>query len=585
MIHKIWATDKRFKPVEFEAGLNVVLAERTQNSGDKDTRNGAGKTTLLNIVHFCLGADLHRIDLPKDEMEEWSFFLLIDLSGQKITAKRSIASPNVIEVDQAINGLSFSPEKSSDGVLSYKNADWKRLLGKCLFDLRDDYTTKYSPSFRGLISYFARRGPDAYTDPFKYFRNQKTYDLQINNAYLLGLNWVNASLAQDIRDRESAVKALESAVKEGISPSQGELEADRVRIERELSVESESVASFRVHPQYDDLQTKADRLTKEIHRTANELLVIQRKVDRYKASVESEKAPSSSSVEKLYLEAGIHFSATIKKSLNEAKEFHSTIVQNRKLFLKAEIVQLERELGELEAERKRKTDERAEVMKLLENHGALAEFSLLQGNVSEKRQELENVKSKIADIRDITSRKQEIKGSKIELESKIQRDYEQNRPYWQKAMGLFNDNSLALYEEPGSLIINTTGNGYKLDVVIQKSGSEGVGKMKIFCYDLMLVERMKERKGVDFLFHDSGIYDGVDSRQRALALQQAHKQATARGFQYICFLNSDMIPADDFHGDFNLDDFVRLRLKDQNPADSVLGFHFEITKKAKSKEK
>ena len=151
------------------------------------------------------------------------------------------------------------------------------------------------------------------------------------------------------------------------------------------------------------------------------------------------------------------------------------------------------------------------------------------------------MKSKISDIKDVASRKQEIKSSKIELESKLQRDYEQNRPNWEKAMGLFNDNSLALYEEPGSLIINTTANGYKLDVDIQKSGSEGVGKMKIFCYDLMLVELMKERKGVDFLLHDSGIYDGVDSRQRALALEHAHKQAIAKGFQYICFLNSCLL--------------------------------------------
>ena len=152
-------------------------------------------------------------------------------------------------------------------------------------------------------------------------------------------------------------------------------------------------------------------------------------------------------------------------------------------------------------------------------------------------------------------------------------------------MGLFNDNSLALYQEPGSLIINTTGNGYQLGVDIQKSGSEGVGKMKIFCYDLMLVELMRERKGVDFLLHDSGIYDGVDSRQRALALEHAHKRAVAKGFQYICFLNSDMIPAEDFHDGFSLDEFVRLRLKDQDPADSVLGFHFEITRNAKPQKK
>lgn len=585
MIHKVWATDKRFKPVKFKAGLNVVLAERTQSSGDKDTRNGAGKSTLLSIVHFCLGADLHRLDLPREEMEEWSFFLLIDLGGQKITAKRSIAAPNIIEVDQAIIGLTFSPEKSAEGVLSYKNADWKRLLGKSLFDLHDDYKTKYSPTFRGLISYFARKGPDAYTDPFKFFRNQRTYDLQINNAYLLGLNWVNASLAQDIRDREGAVKALESLVAEGFSPSQGELEADRVRIERELSVESESIASFRVHPQYEALQDNADKLTKEIHKAANELLITRRKVERYKASVESEKAPSSSSVEKLYSEAGIQFSGSIKKSLDEAKEFHSTIIQNRRLFLEAEITQLEGEMAELEADCKRKTDERGELMELLQSHGALAEFSLLQGNVSDKRRELESVMSKISDIKEVASRKQEIKSDKIELASKLQRDYEQNRPNWEAAIGLFNDNSLALYEEPGSLIIDTTANGYKFGVDIQKSGSEGVGKMKIFCYDLMLVELMKRRKGVDFLFHDSAIYDGVDSRQRALALEHAHKQAVSKGFQYICFLNSDMIPADDFHDGFSLDEFVRLRLKDQDPADSVLGFHFEIAKKTKPKRR
>ena len=135
------------------------------------------------------------------------------------------------------------------------------------------------------------------------------------------------------------------------------------------------------------------------------------------------------------------------------------------------------------------------------------------------------------------------------------------------------------------MIINSTEKGYQLGVEIQKSGSEGVGKMKLFCYDLMLVELMKERKGVDFLFHDSGIFDGVDSRQRALALQLAHKQSMARGFQYICFLNSDMIPSDDFREDFHLDDFVRLRLKDENPANSLLGFHFEVTKKRKPKRK
>lgn len=108
--------------------------------------------------------------------------------------------------------------------------------------------------------------------------------------------------------------------------------------------------------------------------------------------------------------------------------------------------------------------------------------------------------------------------------------------------------------------------------------------MRIFCYDLMLVELMTQRAGINFLFHDSSIYDGVDSRQRSLALLHAYKKATDGGFQYICALNSDMIPYEDFEAGFDIEDFIRLRLKDQTPEDSVLGFHFELPKNRKGSE-
>lgn len=197
----------------------------------------------------------------------------------------------------------------------------------------------------------------------------------------------------------------------------------------------------------------------------------------------------------------------------------------------------------------------------------------------EKKGQLEVVRNKIVDIRDMAQHKKDIKALKIELETKLQRDYEQNRNEWEKAVSLFNENSQALYDEPGNLIINTSDNGYKFDVEINKSSSEGVGKMKIFCYDLMLVELMTQRNGIDFLFHDSSIFDGVDSRQRALALMHANRKALENNFQYICALNSDMIPSDDFDEEFKINEFVRLILKDQKPEDSTLGFHFELAKK------
>jgi|CXWL01.1.fsa_nt_gi uncharacterized protein YydD (DUF2326 family) len=586
MIHQIYASDKRFKRIAFKEGLNIILADRTQDSGKKDTRNGAGKTTLINIIHFCLGADLNRLSLPVDEIHDWDFFIEMDICGKNIIAKRSIRNPKIIVIQGDTNSLSIPPDKEKgDEEVFYNNDDWKRLLGNCFFGIGRDLKTKYTPSFRSLISYFARRGADAYIDPFHHFRNQKTFDWQINNAFLLGLNWKHASDSQEIREKESATKALDSAIKAGIIATQGELEAERVRLENEIAIENKAISSFKVHSQYKELQDKANQFTSVIHNVSNQLLILRRKRERYEESVASEKAPDTGAVERLYAEAGLLFPDVIKKTLNEAKSFHDSIVRNRKSFLQAEVAQIKNQISAAENEIKHNSDERAALMQLLRDHGALEEFALLQERLLEKRGQLETTKSKISDIKEMSLRKKEIKASKIELETKLQRDYEQSRPNWEKAVVLFNENSLALYDQPGNLIINTTENGYQFDVEIQKSSSEGVGKMKIFCYDLMLVELLTQRNGINFLIHDSTIYDGVDSRQRALALLHAKRKAEASGFQYICALNSDMVPYDDFDEDFDINPFVRLRLTDQNPSESALGFHFELKKGKKGERK
>jgi uncharacterized protein YydD (DUF2326 family) len=56
MINTISANQPSFKTVEFTPGFNVIIADRTESSGVKDSRNGLGKSTLIEIIHFCLGA-------------------------------------------------------------------------------------------------------------------------------------------------------------------------------------------------------------------------------------------------------------------------------------------------------------------------------------------------------------------------------------------------------------------------------------------------------------------------------------------------------------------------------------------------
>lgn len=99
--------------------------------------------------------------------------------------------------------------------------------------------------------------------------------------------------------------------------------------------------------------------------------------------------------------------------------------------------------------------------------------------------------------------------------------------------------------------------------------------MKIFCYDLMLISFARQRGlGIDFLIHDSTIFDGVDPRQRAHALELAAAMAAKYDFQYICTLNTDMVPVSDFSPGFDYEALVRLRLTDTDASGSLLGFRY-----------
>ena len=57
MIVSITSSIPSFKSLQFTAGLNILLADATAKSTEKQTRNSAGKTSMIEIIHFLLGAD------------------------------------------------------------------------------------------------------------------------------------------------------------------------------------------------------------------------------------------------------------------------------------------------------------------------------------------------------------------------------------------------------------------------------------------------------------------------------------------------------------------------------------------------
>lgn len=581
MIHAIEANHRSFRKVSFQPGLNLILADRSARASAKDTTNALGKSTLVDIIDFCLGSNPKQ-SLQSPELVDWAFSLSLSLFGEKVRVTRAIATANFVEVEGKTSTWPLQPKLEKGGDRSgYDVKAWRSLLGWALFGLSigAEAAEEYQPSTRSLLSFFVRSQPAAYIDPFKHFSAQKTWDVQLHNAFLLGLDWTKASQWQVLKDRKSALDAFKNALKtgaiDGVLGTLGELEAARVQLEAQLDVDHRALTSFQVLPQYKDIEANANRLTAEIHELLNANIADQRRIARYRESLTAEVTPEDAQLENLYKQAGIDLSGVVVRTLDQAREFNRKIVENRRSFVADEIGRLVSRCAQRDAQIEALTKERASLLSVLAGRGALEELTQLQERHAAGRQRLEEVRQRIAQVRNLTIKNDEVKAATVDLKQLAQQDYEERRPIWSKALRMFSANSEALYRTPGRLVIDIDETGYRFSVDIPGSPSEGIGKMKIFCYDLMLAAFSRARAlGVDVLVHDSTVFDGVDPRQRAHALETAEARAREYGFQYIVTMNTDMLPQEDFSEGFDIQSFVRLRLTDTDPSGSLLGLRY-----------
>lgn len=573
MIHGISSNHSSFKDVQFSSGLNVILAERQEKFDQKKTVNSRGKSTLVSIINFCLGSSAARSDLCIDALQAWSFTIEITLHGDRIKATRAVENPNRIVMKGQPKNWPFMPELdrgNNEYFLPLKK--WKELLGQAFFNLPQIENM----SSRSLLSYFVRSSNKAYFEPLKFFASQADNIAHIHNAFFVGLDPRYAAEWVSLDKQGKALKYLYKALKTaGVYETQGELEAKKIACEEELQRSRNTLSDFKVHEQYQDIQVKANDLTAELHRLVDQNISNGQKLEHYQKSVEEEEAPERAKLEQVYQEAGLVFADTIKKTLAEACTFHEQIVRNRAAFLKAEITRIENDIEDHKRRIKDLTDERSECMEILKTHGALEEYSRLQEQHSEISERLERIKSRIEDIRNKSIKDKEIKAQKFELDGKARIDYEEKRELWAQAIKLFNEVAKLLYEVPGEFVIDISDKGYRFKVDIPGGRGNGIGKMKIFCYDLMVVcmQSVLGRK-IDFLVHDSIIYEGVDKRQRAQAIAHAHKKSEEYGFQYIITMNSDDVPYDDFPDGFDFDSHIKLKLTDKDASGSLLGIRY-----------
>ena len=553
MIHQVTSSLNSFKTVRLNPGLNLIVAEKSKGATSRQTRNGSGKSSFVRIIDFLLGAKCDADSIFRlESLVDKNFGMTFDLSGQSTTVLRSGADSSRIVVDGAFDGWPIQPKLHKEsGELRISNAHWCDVLGAMMFQMPTDIES-YGPTFRAMISYFVRReSSGAFQEAQKQSSQQQNWDVQTNLSYLLGIDWTISHALQKIRLKE---KSLETLKKEATGGALGDLIGNigelRTRLavaERETNRLKAEIAGFQVLPEYHELEKEASRLAIRISELTNENTLDLERVASLSAQLESEQSPDSSLIESVYREVGIVLPELVGKRLEDVREFHAAIIRNRRIHLQSEMDDARNAITRRGEEQAASDDRRLEIMKTLNSHGALDQFSKLQEELTRQQASVEELKKKVTLAKQLDSEETELTIERAKIKQRLTADLDDRADQLDESIVIFEEFSKQISDHEGSLVIEPKDNGPEFSINVEGKESKGIRSMQIFCFDMTLAVLWSNRKkGPGFLIHDSHLFDGMDSRQVARAIEIGASQSKQHGFQYIVCINSDQLMSAEF---------------------------------------
>lgn len=575
MFRSLTASDHRFKSLTFHEGLNLLVAETTPKSQRTDSRNGAGKTSAIEVIHFLLGANANKHLCTRTALEKTTFTLEMDWPGHG-TVKISRNGTNARHV-----GL--DPNVARSGNLYGTDVEgWREEIDRTLFALPDDHK---GVSGRALLSYLIRRViTHGFNEPTEWTsRPTSKAESRTNLAYLLGLDWQLADKYRDITVRDRTRRELRKAAKDpawnNLVGHGAEIEGKIRLVQADLETLKRQVKEFRVVPQFESLKTRADVITRTINDISDADVVDQRNLAELEAAVADETDVEIDYLEPVYAELGIILGDQVQRRYDEVRTFHSAVVRNRRHFLREELDQTKQRLAERVRERSRLDEERAGILKQLSRGGALESLEILHNAAAAKEAELGMLRQRLETAKHLEATTQQLKVERAELSRDMNTDLSERAAQVTEASNLFTQFARHLYGDrrEAFLIIEAKETSLRIDPHIAEDDSTGIGNMKIFCFDLaMAVVAHRHGRAPDFLVHDGALYDGVDARQIALALDLATEVARAERMQYLVTMNSDDLEKAAPYGFDPTPHIIEPRLTDADDKGGLFGFRFDV---------
>lgn len=560
-----------FKPVHFnnEFGLNFIVATQNNAHDKESTYNGVGKSLVIALIHFCLGSN--KKDSFKKDLPDWSFKLTFKIENEIYISERKTNSQEII----ILNNKEITVSK------------FNKKFGELLFDIPDEASQL---SFRSLLPFFIRPKKASYN----YFNNpnavKNDFQILISNSLLLGLDVLLVQEKFHLRKEKERIKNLVKELNNDIllkeffnQKKDASLEGQQVK--EDINKLQNDLSKFEVAEDYYEVNKEANALKNELDKINNKIVLLQNQIKNIDETRKISPDIKRENIENIYKEASIIIKEDALKTLSELEKFYEHLSKSREKRLLDQKKYLKEELKKLENNKGIKNNDLDNKLKYLNAKQALDVFI----NLNNKLSDLKAKEANIIKYNELIEsyNKSKIKTEKSFIESTEQTDIylidtkeiiKETTEYFRSVSKRFFPNSVA-----GITIYNNSGDNqirFDIDAKIEADASDGINNIKMFCYDLTLLIKGYSHK-INFLFHDSRLLDGVDSRKTAELFKILNENIKKEKKQYILSLNQNQLDEmkrhlSDIEYKSIISDNICLELKDDSSKSKLLGIQVNM---------
>jgi len=561
-INKVWSKENRFKKIEFKAGLNFIVGDKSDGDDPvSEQRNGSGKSLSIELINFVLmkrSNESKIFKIPDSFLPENSFvYMELVINNQIVTIARNKKQ----EVKMSING---APEQAVSEATAKKELE--NLIGLSEeISLRDifnfiikesDYTYKKFLNFFHTNS-FNRIKTSLYFFDFPIDTFQRIKSIQEDFE---GMKSARALNRKQIEQKGLTIEALKS--------KQIDLEYEIENLKENLS--------------YENISQKISEDSRNLEELEDDLLSLNRRKGRILYQLEEVNEFLRNEVEEVLIEEDELTSFFnnyvkglgdfVKTDLNSLREFKQKISVFEDEMVVKQRENLNQSLSIIENEILNTTEDVKQYEKFIKKGN-----NFLQRGLETSSQIINNFN----DNKQIISEFDRLERELIRLKSDFHELYQELYKEFTKISSRDNSFRRTLldihekiyHDKSATFTIDVDLNGkienkefFNIDIQLKRQGSEGVNRMRQIIYDLTLMaNEYTSERSQNLLIHDRLICGDIDDITTIETLNYMYS-LDPETFQYIGTYNTDCLSEEKMKKlDFDIEEKQRIRLTVKDP--------------------